>query len=131
MDKLLDRVTKELPQIDRICVSRIDDGKLVFAQVAQPVVLNYPLGGVERSYPVAESTLARYIQAGQPVVNAQLPEQGADMTAMRRTLGSSVHLPITIDGQPALISYWSKEKDAFPAAAVDFLKEITQRLGAK
>jgi peroxiredoxin/mono/diheme cytochrome c family protein len=131
MEKLLDRVTKELPQIDRICVSRIDDAKLVFVQVAQPVVLSYPLGGVERSYPATESTLAGYIQAGQPVVNAQLLEQGADMVAMRRALGSSMHLPITIDGQPALISYWSKEKEAFPAAAVDFLKEITQRLGAK
>ena len=60
------------------------------------------------------------------MVNDGFQEAGDDMIAMRRALGSSVHLPITIDGMPAVVSYWSKEKNAFTPPAVDFLSEVTE-----
>jgi len=131
IDKFLDRVTKELPQVDRICVSKIADGKLQFVQVAQPPVLDYPLGRLDRSYAADKSTLASYIQAGKLVTNAEVPTGGEDMAAMRHAVGSSVHVPTTIDGQPALVSFWSKEQSAFPEAAVKFLQELTAKTGGK
>ena len=131
MEKYLDRLNRELPQVDRVCVSKIDDGKVRFVAVAQPAVLDYPLGRGDRTFAAADAALARYIEGRQPVTNNALPEAGADMAAMRRALGSSVHLPITIDGVPAVVSYWSKEKDAFTPAAVEFCrtKLSTKRLG--
>ena len=33
---------------------------------------------------------------------------------LAHTLGSSVHFPVTIAGKPATLTYWSKEKNAFP-----------------
>ena len=108
--KFLDRVNKELPQVDRICVSKVGDGKLRFVQVAQPTVLDYPLGREDRSFAADHSTLATYIQGGAATVNAELPDTGEDMIVMRRALGSSVHVPITIDGQPALSATGARKR---------------------
>ena len=33
---------------------------------------------------------------------------------MRELLGSSLHVPVTIDGKPGTVNFWSKEKNAFP-----------------
>ncbi|MES1213641.1 MAG: redoxin domain-containing protein [Singulisphaera sp.] len=131
MEKFLDRLTRELPQVDRVCVSKVEDGKLRFVAVAQPPVLDYPLGRADRSYPAATSSLAKYIAGKQLVTNAALPTDGEDMAVLRRALGSSVHVPITLNGEPALVSYWSKEKDAFPAAAVEFLQELSKKIGGQ
>jgi thiol-disulfide isomerase/thioredoxin len=131
IDKFLDRLARELPQVDRICVSTVDDGKLQFARVAQPPVFDSWLGRDDRSYDANESTLAGYIKSAQPVVNPDLSTIGGqDMAALRRSLGSSVHFPITFAGRPATISYWSKEKNAFSQPAIDFLREVTARVSA-
>lgn len=131
MDKLLDRVSREVPQVDRICVSIVEDGKLRFVQVAQPSVLDYSLGGSDRSYAVGASELAKYITAGQTVVNPDLAQvPGEDIAATRGVLGSSVHMPIMVEGHSAMISFWSKEKNAFSEPAVAFLSEVTKLLGS-
>ncbi|HVU89087.1 MAG TPA: redoxin domain-containing protein [Pirellulales bacterium] len=130
MEKFLDRLNRELPQVDRVCVSKIDDGKVHFLAVAQPAVLDYPLGRGDRTFAAADATLARYIEGGKLVTNAALPDAGADMAAMRRALGSSIHVPITVNGAPAVVSYWSKEKEAFPPAAVAFLTDVSKKIGA-
>ena len=123
IEKFLDRLSKQLPQVDRICVSVVEDGQVRFVQVAQSPVLDYALGRVDRSFAADNSALAAYIKGASAVVNVDLHQtQGDDVAAMRQVLGSGVHLPIAVSGQPGVISYWSKEKNAFPEAAVNFLR---------
>ncbi|MBI2823621.1 MAG: redoxin domain-containing protein [Planctomycetia bacterium] len=127
MEKFLDRLAKELPQVDRICVSVVDGGQVRFLQVAQPHVLDAPLGRAERTYPADKSSLAGYIRAAEPAMNPDLAAAaGDDAAMMSRVLGSSVHLPINVGGRPATISFWSLEKNAFPDPAVDLLRQVTK-----
>jgi hypothetical protein len=53
------------------------------------------------------------------------------MAALRHALGSSVHVPVESGGQKLLVSYWSKEKNAFPPAAVEFLKNVSKQIGGQ
>ena len=48
---------------------------------------------------------------------------------MRRVFSSSMHVPLTIDGKPAVISFWSEEPKAFPVKAVEFLEAVGRRMG--
>jgi hypothetical protein len=34
------------------------------------------------------------------------------MSLMARTFGSSFHAPVTLEGKPGTLNFWSKDKDA-------------------
>ncbi len=130
MEKLRTRVIREVPQVDRICVSTVENDREKFLGVAQSVVLDGALGRADRSYPAG--ALAKYAQGDGNVVNASLAKSdAADLAAMSSVLGSSLHVPVTIDGKRAVVSFWSKEPDAFPQAAVEFLSGVAQAMAHK
>lgn len=127
LDRYLDRLQKELPQIDRVCVTVVDNDEAKVTLAAQPFVFDASVGAVGATFPAADSAIARALKGTEPVVNADLSKvEGKDVAKMGQVLGSSVHFPITVEGKPAVISYWSKEKDAFPAPAFDFLRQVTK-----
>jgi len=127
LDRFLDRVQKELPQVDRVCITTTDGENVQVLMAAQPYVFDGAIGAEGATYPVANSALGRAIKGTDTVVISDLSKaQGADVAALSRVLSSGVQMPITIGGKPAVISYWSKEKDAFPEPALNFLRQITK-----
>jgi hypothetical protein len=50
---------------------------------------------------------------------------------MAKRLGSSMHVPVVINGKPATVNFWSREADAFPKPAVDFLTEVAHLISGE
>jgi len=132
MGKFERRLARTVPQVDRVDISVVKGDKLRFLQIAQPPVLYYPLGRTERTYNADRSALAKTLAAGEVAVYQDLSsETDADLAAMAVKIGSSMHVPITVDGQPALLSFWSREKNAFPEPATALLEEIIHKAFSK
>jgi hypothetical protein len=81
--------------------------------------------------PPADATgesLAKYLAGKKPVANADLAKvEGKIMEEMRkRGAKSSLHVPAAYNGEPILISFWSRDADAFPAPAQMALAGVVQ-----
>jgi len=113
--------------IGAVPVSVVDGPTLRFLQVAQPIVLDYPLGRTDLEYATKKSTLAKIATGGNETVYDTLSTAGGgDLKTMSTAVSSSLHVPITIDGQAAVVSFWSKEAAAFPPAAVEVLRPLAK-----
>ena len=124
-ERLWRDVTRDVPQVDRMCLSVIDGDRVRMLHVAQPPVLNHVAGRIERTFAVRDSALANIARRGEPRATADLSSaDGADLKAMSAVLGSSFHLPVVVEGQAGVLSFWSKEPAAFPAVAQALLIEL-------
>jgi len=72
--------------------------------------------------------LAKYLSVKKPVANADIGKaEGKIMEEMRkRGAKSSLHVPAAYNDEPILISFWSKDPDAFPAPAQMALAGVVQ-----
>ena len=41
-----------------------------------------------------------------------------------KSLGSSIHVPVAIDGMPGSVNFWSKQTSAFPSDSKDTFRAI-------
>jgi hypothetical protein len=48
------------------------------------------------------------------------------MTMMSKSLASSVHVPVILEGKPATLNFWSKETNAFPEETCVLLRAVTE-----
>ncbi len=130
--KFLERFKRVVPQVDRVCIGVVEDDTFKFLSVAQAPVFLPRLGDEAVTYPAASSTLAEYAGGSETVVNNDLQSTaGDDMLRMSSAMASSLHVPIEIDGRPALASFWSSEPDAFPEPAVEIIQEVAAGIGSR
>lgn len=136
-----------LPQIDRVCVTGLKDGKVV--ELMGPMAarrgrkpgrdnagdatakqceeqiskhLTNPLESILS--PLAEvdaegESLTEYAKDTKVVVNNDLSKAKGTLieTMVKRGVKSSLHVPVKIKGQLATINFWSTDADAFPCAS--------------
>lgn len=123
------RLRSLTPQVDRICIAVVDGGRLKFLQVAQSAALDavLPTAGTELS--ADASSLADFARAEKMVPQPNLAATGRpDMKPIAHLLQSSFHVPIKLDGKPAVVSFWSRDPNAFPEAARDMLEKLAYRI---
>ena len=114
-----------IPQLDRVCVSTLEGDEVVFLKVSQPPIWNTKIGATEFRVPKAQSTLAWIMEEKKPVVNGALAAvQGEDIGRLSLIMKSSFHVPVKIQGKQALMSFWSRDENAFPEQAQEFLTKI-------
>jgi hypothetical protein len=117
------------PQLDRVCWTTVEEGKLVVRHCVQEPDLAKVVGGAGRKVDVRLTKLASYADATEPTVNQNLTDvRGFDLQFMARAYASSVHIPVKIDGKPGTINFWSAEKNAFPPELVTLLGEVAQAM---
>jgi peroxiredoxin/mono/diheme cytochrome c family protein len=132
------------PQVDRVCITAIDDGKLVqkfgpFQGPPQrrtkddkaappPETIRSDLPTVD----VAGEPLAEYAQGDKPVAIADLSKVKGPLFEKMAARGakSSVHVPVTLAGKRATINFWSTDPAAFPQPAVQLLSALSQAMAA-
>jgi peroxiredoxin len=123
---------KELPKLDRLCVTTYKNDNLKVEHSAYPgtVTSKFAETGFERR---AEGfMLAYYALFNRFAAFADLKKgQGADLQTMSKTLSSSVHVPVAVDGAPATVNFWSKEKDAFSKETQELLKSIAKAVSSR
>lgn len=116
---------KKVPQLDRICLTVVEEGKLKIEQAAQSRDLQKLLGGRGVEVRAAPLAITDYARNQKVAVNDDLSEVKApDMRFMQRALSSSLHVPMNWMGKPSTLNFWSGELKAFPPEAVKLLKEV-------
>lgn len=129
-ERLWRYVERDIPQIDRVCLSVVDGKQVRMVQVAQSPVLNHPAGRTERTFAADTAALARIASGSEAVEHADLSTaEDADLQAMASALRSSFHVPVDVAGKPGVLSFWSKEPAAFPESAQALLREVGQIMG--
>lgn len=124
-----ERLQKNVPQLDRFCVTTIaGDEVTVMQAIHSPAVRrNVAMAGFQTK--AVGFALHDYAQRDQNVVHAELAASKApDLRMMSRLFASSFHVPITIDGQPATVNFWSTEPAAFPDLAQKYLGALAKQM---
>jgi hypothetical protein len=104
----------------------VDGNEVRLLAAAQTEVLIPQLGDATRVFS-KDSALASYATAEEVVMNPRLgTSDDADLQAMSKMVGSSMHVPLVIDGKKISVSFWSREPEAFPAEASEVLTEIAK-----
>lgn len=115
-----------VPQVDRVCVSYVDDDRLMLRNIQQRF-------GLSTSF---QSTSTRLRTKGEPLAEIAAGKESAVFNNLREAKGplhkkmarrnvlSVVHVPIEIDGHQATVNFWSTEAEAFPPSAVEVLEKI-------
>ncbi len=118
------------PQVARVDLMTIGAGKLTVRRVAEESSTRGAAVGV--SVPAAPMHLARIVSDGAVTV---IPDTGEinspDFDLMKRRFSSSLHVPRTWDGTAGVVSFWSREKDGFPPAAVKLLEAVAGELSGE
>jgi hypothetical protein len=52
--------------------------------------------------------------------------RAADINMMSSTLASSAHVPVTVEGRPGTLNFWSKQKNAFAKDQEPLLRALAQ-----
>lgn len=118
---------KTIPQVARIDWITVSEGELTIRRVAEES--RFRLAGTGLRVPAAPMHLAQIISAGKVAVisdtgNIKTP----DFRLMKRLFASSLHVPVVLQEQNGVISFWSSEKNGFPPAAVRLLELLAGEL---
>jgi hypothetical protein len=119
------------PKIDRVCLTTYWNDKLKVEKAAYPgeVVPHIAETGFEQSGKFF--ALAHYALRGQVVSHPDLKKaRGADMKMMSKSLASSLHVPVILEGKPATLNFWSKENGAFPDPTQALLRAVAEAVAS-
>jgi thiol-disulfide isomerase/thioredoxin len=124
---------KAVPQVDRVCLTSIDDGTVKVEYSAYPGDVKTKIA--EKGHlpgPPQAFFLAYYCLRGRFGHNPDLKKApGFDMQAMSKTFSASVHAPVVYDSKPATVNFWSLEGNAFRPETHDLLKAVAQAVAEK
>ena len=112
------QVLEMVPQVDRICITTVEDDKMRLKMVQERIGVKTTFRSTSTVVKAEGEPLAEYALGDKVVVNDQLVDvKSATMNKLaRKDLRSSMHVPVKIDGQPATVNFWSTEEAALPAA---------------
>ncbi len=115
------------PKIDRVCVTSCWDDKLKVEKATYTGEVTPHIAETGFEQPGKFFALAYYALRGQYMVHPDLKKaRGADMTMVSKTLTSSVHVPVILEGRPATVNFWSKEENAFGEETQALLRAVAE-----
>ncbi len=138
-DKTFERCALQLfelvPQLDRVCVTAIENDRLRLKVLYERLGLNSALRNRSTVAKLTGQSLADYILGNQVVVNQEMSNiSGSIMRSMaNKDIRSSMHVPVEIGGLRCTINFWSAEAGAFPPEAAKLLEQVARLMaeGAK
>jgi peroxiredoxin len=131
-DKAFERFGWQLfelvPQLDRICITGVEDGKLRLRMLHERRGVRTSLRSKSTVVRAGGQSLASYAEHDQVVVNSDLSgTTGSIMAGMsRKDIRSSMHVPVVIDGVRSTVNFWSAEAGAFPPQAARLLEQVAR-----
>jgi peroxiredoxin len=135
-DEAFDRLGRELqrrvPQLDRMCLATVSDGKMRIERAVQSARIAQQASGRGIEVPAARMGLAEFAAKDTVTVIDDLSTQSQpDLKLFSRGFGSSLHIPVRLGDKQATINFWSRESEAFPPAAIEFLEPIAKQMAAE
>src|SRR5262249_8342296 len=120
-------VHKVQPRIDRVCLTAYWNDKLKVERAAYPGEVKAHIAETGFEQRGKFFALAHYALLAQFMSNPDLKTaRGADMAMLSKSLASSVHVPIILEGKPATLNFWSKEGNAFPEETHALLRAVAE-----
>lgn len=126
------RLGEVLPQLDRACITYVEDGKLRLWRLHEMHDFKGAFRSPATRLSAKGQALAEFAVASGPTVVQDIKSAaGSIMRQMAgREVKSSLHLPIEVDGRRGTLNLWSTDAQAFPPEAVEVVQRVTQKLGA-
>jgi peroxiredoxin len=126
-------VHERLPQVDRVCVTSVADGNYVVQRSAYPgkKVTRFAETGFKapsRMVPLTGFALFDRL-VSLPDLNAL--GSAPAMKMITAALKSSIHVPVSVDGQPSNVNFWSAQVKAFPEDSFALLQSLAAAVVAK
>jgi len=126
-------VHEKLPQVDRVCVTSVEDGNYFVRQSAYPgkTVSRFAETGFKaptRMVPLSVFALFNRL-VSLPDLNALGSSPQVKM--ITAALKSSVHVPVSVDGLPSNVNFWSASDKAFPEASLAMLQSLAAEVVSK
>jgi peroxiredoxin len=132
-DAFAKAVHEKLPQVDRVCVTSFDDAKYVVQRSAYPgkKVAHFAETGFKA--PSRMVPLSRFALFNRIVSLPDLNALGASpqLKMITAALKSSVHVPVSVDGLPSNVNFWSASEKAFPEESLPVLQSLAAELVPK
>ncbi len=121
-----------VPQLDRVCVTQVDDENLRLRMVEERPGLRTAFRSRSTVVKAGGQSLTEYALDDQTIVRPDFSDvHGSVMTKMAaRDIRSSMHVPVTIARHRATVNFWSAEADAFPPSAARLLERFARLLAA-
>jgi thiol-disulfide isomerase/thioredoxin len=118
---------RSLPKVDRVCLTTYSDGNLRVERASYPGKGTFRVAGTGFEFHSKFFSLAFFALLDRFTALPDISKaQGFDMMLMSKTMSSSVHVPVILDGKPGTVNYWSKGADAFPADQHDMLRALAE-----
>jgi peroxiredoxin len=126
-------VHEKLPQVDRVCVTSVQDGNYLVQRSAYPgkKVAHFAETGFKapsRMVPLTGFAILNRL-VSLPDLNAL--GSGPQMKMITAALKSSVHVPVSVDGLPSNVNFWSAQDKAFPEESFAMLKSLAAEVASK
>ena len=131
-DRLGRALQKRVPQLDRMCLATVSDGKMRIERAVQSARIAQQASGRGIEVPAARMGLAEFgAKESVTVIDDLSTQSQADLKLFSRGFGSSLHIPVQIGNKQATINFWSREGEAFPPTAVEFLEPVAKQMAIK
>ncbi len=124
-DAFAKAVHQKLPQVDRLCVTSVTDGNLLVQRSAYPgkeIPHMAEAGFKQTSKAFMLTGFALFNQFA--ILADTTKSAGMDMQLMSKTLKSSAHVPVIVDGSASTVNFWSTQPKAFTPDESDLLKSL-------
>ena len=135
-DKAFERFAWQLfelvPQLDRMCVTGIENDKLRLKFLHERLGLRTSLRSRSTLIKTEGQSLAAYAENDQVAVNQDMAgAAGSIMAGMaHKDIRASMHVPVVVGGVRSTVNFWSSEAGAFPPQAVKLLEEAARLMTA-
>jgi hypothetical protein len=125
-DAFAKAVHEKLPQVDRVCVTSVDDSNYLVRRSAYPgkQVTHFAETGFKapsRMVPFSTFSIFNRI-VSLPDLNAM--GSSPQLKMITAALKSSVHVPVSVDGLPSNVNFWSASEKAFPEESLAMLRSL-------
>ena len=132
-DAFAKAVHEKLPQVDRVCVTSVDDSNYTVRRSAYPgkKVTHFAETGFKaptRMVPFSTFSVFNRI-VSLPDLNAM--GSSPQLKMITAALKSSVHVPVSIDSLPSNVNFWSASEKAFPEESFAMLQSLAEELVPK
>jgi peroxiredoxin/mono/diheme cytochrome c family protein len=132
-DAFATAVHEKLPQVDRVCVTSVQDGNYVVQRSAYPGKTASRFAETGFKAPSRMVPLTSFALFNRLVSLPDLNALGSSpsMKMITAALKSSVHVPVSVDGLPSNVNFWSAKEKAFPEDSLAMLQSLAAEITSK
>jgi peroxiredoxin len=126
-------VHEKLPQVDRVCVTSVQDGNYVVRRAAYPgkKVAHFAETGFQAPARIVPMTGFALIDRVVSLPDLNALGSSPQLKMITAALKSSVHVPVSIDGLPSNVNFWSAQPKAFPEGSLAMLQSLAAKVVSK